>query len=240
MPSFYDHTSMGGADRQFPSTEWTRIQDPLQREAILSELCTRYWKPLYSYLRSKGFSNEKAKDLVQGFFTEKVLGQELIQQADRAKGKLRNFLLRAASNYASNVLRSEKPREQLDHEIAAPTGTGDPEAEFNRAWADSILQEVVEELEAECVKKGKIKHWRIFRQWLLDPHIESDRQSMDEICSKYGITNASEAYHMVENIKRRFRAIMRSHLRSLTESEDEVDVELNEFISIFSRSSAGS
>ena len=35
---------------------------------IVDRLLRRYWKPVYCYLRHKGYSNENAKDLTQGFF----------------------------------------------------------------------------------------------------------------------------------------------------------------------------
>jgi DNA-directed RNA polymerase specialized sigma24 family protein len=107
---------MGGSDRHFPATEWTRLLDHSQKEAILAELCTKYWKPLYSYLRSSGFGNDKAKDLVQDFFTEKVIDQELVQQADRTRGKLRTFLLTALRNHVINAGRSQKVPAML-HEM---------------------------------------------------------------------------------------------------------------------------
>jgi len=93
MARFRHDTSLGGVGRHFPVTEWTRILDPGARKAMLDELCAKYWKPLYSYLRCRGYANEQAKDLVQGFFTEKVIDQELVRSADRDKGKFRNFLL---------------------------------------------------------------------------------------------------------------------------------------------------
>ena len=74
MANFNGHTSMGGKNYQFPATEWTKILNPLGRERVYSELYARYWKPLYAYLRGRGFTNDQAKDLVQGFFTDKVLG----------------------------------------------------------------------------------------------------------------------------------------------------------------------
>ena len=94
MAKPYDHTSLGGEGRTFPPTEWTRLIHCPQREVVLAELCRKYWKPVYCYLRSMGLGNEQAKDLTQGFFTEKVLGQDLVQKADREKGRFRNFLLR--------------------------------------------------------------------------------------------------------------------------------------------------
>jgi DNA-directed RNA polymerase specialized sigma24 family protein len=39
----------------------------------LAELCARYWRPLYAFVRRRGRSPEDAQDLVQGFF-EHLIG----------------------------------------------------------------------------------------------------------------------------------------------------------------------
>jgi RNA polymerase sigma-70 factor (ECF subfamily) len=211
------------------------ILDPERREAVLAELCTKYWKPLYHYLRCKGFSNEEAKDLVQGFFTENVLGREFLQRVDRTRGKFRNFLLVAIRNYAINVQKKDKTPSELDGEANELRGINDPETEFNRTWADELLRQILKELENECHRKGKIAHWQIFREWLLEPTIDDDRAQMSSICEKYGVTSASQAYNMISKTKMRFRAILRSHLRSFVDSDAEVDAEISDFINIFSR-----
>jgi RNA polymerase sigma-70 factor (ECF subfamily) len=230
----YDYTSLGGLNRQFPPTQWTMIADPKRRKAILAELYTKYWKPLYHYLRCKGFGNEEAKDLVQGFFTENVLGREFLERVDRTKGRFRNFLLVAIRNYAINVQKKNKTPSKQDDETDEPAGVDDPETEFNRAWADQLLQQVLKELENECHRRGKIAHWQIFREWLLEPTID-DRADMSSICAKYGVASASQAYNMISKTKIRFRGILRKHLRSFVDSDAQVDDEIGAFIEIFSR-----
>jgi len=235
MSKRYDYTSLGGMNRQFPPTQWTMILDLKRREAILAELCTKYWKPLYHYLRCKGFSNEEAKDLVQGFFTENVLGREFLEKVDRTRGKFRNFLLVAIRNYAINVQKKNKTPPKRDEEIDDLAGIDDPETEFNRTWADELLQQVLKELENECHRRGKIAHWQIFREWLLEPTIDDDRAQMSSICAKHDVANASQAYNMISKTKIRFRAILRNHLRSFVDSDAQVDAEISAFIDIFSR-----
>jgi len=230
---------MGGIGREFPPTQWTRILSGEQREALLAELCQAYWKPVYCYLRAKGFANEQAKDLVQGFFSEKVLGQELVEKADPQRGRFRSLMLRAVHNYAISVHRAERPCQSLDEDHESPSPAGDPEAAFDRAWADGLLHEVLKELELECSARGKTAHWCIFRDWLLEPGPQGqDNQRMSDLCRKYGVADASAAYHMVENVKRRFRAILRDRLGSLVGPDDDLDEEIRRFIEIFSRGPA--
>jgi hypothetical protein len=233
----HDHTSLGGQERAFPRTEWTWLLNCPQREAVLAELCRKYWKPVYCYLRSMGLGNEEAKDLTQGFFTDKVLGQNLIQKADREKGRFRSFLLRAVHNYAVSSLRSGKTCASLDVAPDVGTPSDDPEVQFNRAWADELLREVLTELEQECHSRGKVTHWQVFRAWFLEAD-DSASPAMGEICAKYGISDPSTAYHMVENVKRRFRTLLRGHLSSQAGSEDEIEVEVRQFIDIFSGGTA--
>ena len=235
MSKFDSDTGMGGLNGRFTTTKWTMILNPAQRETIQAELCTKYWKPLYHYLRCKGFTNAESKDLVQGFFTEKVLGREFIQKSDRTRGKFRSFLLVAIKNYAIDIQKKDTLLQVLPEKTEDSVGIGDPEAEFNRAWADDLLQEVLKELETECYKRGKNAHWGLFHEWLLEPHVDKDQTRMSNICTKYHISDAPKAYNMISNIKKRFRAILRDHLRLLADSEEEVDDEIRKFISIFSR-----
>jgi len=106
-----DDTGMGGQDRMFQTTHWTQIlhvqgKDIPLRDRALAGLLTRYWKPVYCYLRRKGHDNEAAKDLTQGFFCDVVLDRGLVERAQRAKGRFRTFLLTALEHYVASVHRS--------------------------------------------------------------------------------------------------------------------------------------
>ena len=235
MTSDYEDTSYGGGISRFQTTEWTKILNSAIGESILAELYMKYWRPVYKYLRRKGFSNEQAKDLIQGFFSEKVLGQQSLQKADRAKGKFRTFLLTAIKNYAIDLHRQDRPMLELNEDSEQSSGSDSPESDFDLAWAEELLQKVVAELEMECRNHGKEVHWEIFRSWLLEPEVANAKPDMSTICAKYGVDNPDKAYNMIANIKGRFRKILRRHLRRHAGSDEEVDDEIKHFIYIFSR-----
>jgi len=237
MAGRYENTSYGGSNLQFQTTEWTKIVNSAHGKSILAELYTKYWRPVYSYLRRKGFSNEQAKDLIQGFFSEKVLGQQMLQKADRTRGKFRTFLLTSISNYAIDLNRKKRPMKELDEGIEKSSDIDNPETEFYIAWAKELLQSVLKELETECRNHDKIMHWEIFRAWLLEPDIGNGKVDMSVICAKYGIDDVNKAYNMISNIKGRFRKILRRRMRREVDSDAEIDGEINKFIRIFSRSS---
>ena len=237
MAKFKHDTSLGGVGRHFPVTEWTRILDTTARKAVLDELCAKYWRPLYSYLRSRGYSNEQAKDLVQGFFTEKVIDQELLHLADRHRGKFRNFLLVALRNYTVNVLRRnhEVSAVALDHTGIDPQSDQDSEREFNRAWAKTVLEQVLEDFKQECQRKDRTVYWDLFHTWLIEPGLAEDNAGMQELSTKYGFASTSQAYKVIFRTKQRFRALLRERLRHQVNRDEDVDGEIGEFIAAFSR-----
>ena len=89
-----DETHMGGSGSSFDTTRWTQIllaggTPSAEGRMAMNVVVADYWKPVYSYLRRKGYPNERAKDLTQGFFAQVVLGRRLISRADPAKGRFR-------------------------------------------------------------------------------------------------------------------------------------------------------
>jgi RNA polymerase sigma-70 factor (ECF subfamily) len=108
----HDQTNMGGKIEAFLTTHWSLIEhiqsDEDKDQALIGLLFERYWKSVYCYLRRKGYDNEQAKDLTQGFFHEIVLNRNLLQRADQTKGRFRAFLLHALDQYLIN----EKTRER--------------------------------------------------------------------------------------------------------------------------------
>ncbi len=231
-------TPMHGGDASFPKTEWTRIVGRSQHKAILGELYDRYWRPLYCYLCYRGFDNDQAKDIVQGFFTDKVLGQQLVEKADRSRGRFRSFLITALKNYAINLHKQEKVPEYTQNRLDEPASEADPMRAFNRAWAEQVLQDVLATLEQECCQKGKMQHWRVFHRWLLEPPLETDQRRLSNLCDEVGIANPAQAHNMLTNAKRRFRAILREKLRPSVQDESAIDDEIADFLKAFSDSTA--
>jgi hypothetical protein len=65
----HDYTDMGGTGQAFLTTHWSVIKaagpgDEDKDRALIGLLLNQYWRPVYCYLRRKGFPNEQAKDLI--------------------------------------------------------------------------------------------------------------------------------------------------------------------------------
>jgi len=253
-----DRTTMGGQDRRFETTHWTEILsartfDQDRRREATGAVLARYWKPMYCYLRRKGYDNEQAKDLVQGFCQEIALGRGLIQRADPERGRFRTFLLTSLSHYASNVRRAGAARKrapagamfalddvaatdmpELSHEVT-------PEEAFHFAWASQLLDDVLAGVEAGCRDNGKDVHWEVFRERTVIPLMESTSPpSLSMLCEKYHIPDEAKASNMIITVKRRFQAELARQVRLAVGSDADVEQEIGDLMDILSRGSAGS
>ena len=78
---YQDQTDIGGVRDAFFTTHWSLIEGVKKHQdrdqVLIGLLIERYWKPVYCYLRRKGYQNEQAKDLTQSFFHEVVLNRRL-------------------------------------------------------------------------------------------------------------------------------------------------------------------
>jgi len=242
-----DKTEIGGLQDAFLTTHWSLVDavdssnDGDKNRALIELLLKRYWKPVYCYLRRKGYDNEQAKDLTQGFFHEIVLGRKLIERADRSKGRFRSYVLTALNNYVSAVHASESAQKrtpegglsQLDMtdppELSRVIGNCTPEESFDYAWVSALLEQVLDDVETACYEDGKIKHWSVFRERVLLPITEgNDPPSLREICHKYDIEDPRAASNMIITVKRRFQAFLLEHLSQTVASDGRIEDELTE------------
>ena len=108
---------MGGIRESFLTTHWSLIEGIKQHQdkdqALISLLLERYWKPVYCYLRRKGYPNEEAKDLTQGFFHEIVLNRHLLERADSERGRFRTLLLHTLNQYLIDEHRKENAQKHI-------------------------------------------------------------------------------------------------------------------------------
>ena len=239
-----DYTDIGGVQEAFLTTHWSLVENIASDEdgdkdrALVGLLLERYWKPVYCYLRCKGYANEQAKDLTQGFFHEVVLGRQLIQRADRSKGRFRSYLLKALYNYVATVHAAQTAQKRIPQgklvslemidppDFSRVTEGLTPEESFDYAWVSALMERVLEEVETMCYADGKMVYWQVFREKVLEPILEgAESPSLLDLCHKYGIKNPRMASNMIVTVKRRFQAILRKHLRETVAVDGEVDEE---------------
>ncbi len=252
MQSF-ERTDMGGTTEAFLTTQWSLIQDIRQREdrdrALIGTLLEKYWKPVYCYLRRKGYPNEQAKDLTQGFFHEIVLNKNLVQRADQAKGKFRSFLLHALNQYVINENERQSAQKRIPpgglvpidtiDPAAIPESAGplDPEESYHYAWLASLLDEVLREVEASCLRDGLETHWKVFQERVVEPILRNTRPaSLTELRERYGIEDEKKASNMAVTVKRRFQVALKEHVRRTVLTDDQIGAEMEELMKFWGES----
>ena len=246
-----DYTDIGGTGGAFLTTHWSLIReaglsDEQNNRALVSLLLNRYWKPVYCYLRRKGYNNEQAKDLTQGFFHEVVLRQHLIEKADAAKGRFRSLLLIALNRYLGDVQERESAQKRVPKgqfvsidkaeppEIPQSIAESAPERTFNYAWVSALLEQVLEKVEHKCREDGKDIHWGIFCDRVLHPIMDrNEPPALKEIAEKYGISDESRASNMIVTVKRRLQVALKQYLRESVTSEEYLAGELEQMRQFF-------
>ena len=247
---------MGGSDSRFESTPWSlvfnaRTLDDTRRRVLLENLTRTYWKPVYCYLRKKGYPNDTAKDLTQGFFCEIVLGKDLIQKADQAKGKFRTLLLTALERYLVSQLRyegrlkrggqaSKLPLDDPNFTHLEPIeSVSDPDQAFYYVWITKLLDEVLLDIRTEYERTDRHAHWQAFSLRLLNPILQGQSpQGLPEICDQIGVEDPAKVSNMIETVKRRFRSVLKRHLRHLTSTEEEAEEEFLDILTFLAKHGA--
>src|SRR5271170_5823276 len=169
---------------QFPTTRWSLVVaagDPRPKKArsALVSLCENYWYPLYAYLRRRGYSADAAQDLTQEFFIRLLEGRYL-DRADPEKGRFRSFMLTSLKFFVADEedrhrahkrgggavvpLEFSSGEERYQRE---PAHDETPERIFERRWALSVLDRVVERLQHEFIQHGRPEHFAKLKVFLL-------------------------------------------------------------------------
>jgi DNA-directed RNA polymerase specialized sigma24 family protein len=250
---YYDETSIGGTVKAFLTTHWSLIKDiesdDERNRSLVNLLIQRYWKPVYFYLRRKGYNNEQAKDLTQGFFHEVVLSRKLVQTADPAKGRFRSLLLSALERYLIDQMGKEAARKRIPKEKLVSLDLADhldlpgavlesrPEDSYKYGWVSALLDQILSQVQAKCREQDMEVHWNIFNDRVVRPIVEDATcPSLTEICKKYGIENEKKASNMMITVKRCFQAALKECIRNTVASEREIREELREVMRFFPES----
>jgi RNA polymerase sigma factor (sigma-70 family) len=199
----------------FATTRWSLIIDAVsegdeQAASGLAALCEIYWLPLYRYLRRTEKSSQDAEDLVQGFFAT-LLEKNGLRLADQEQGRFRAFLLGSLKNYAAKQWRKDHQLKRggftehlsIDWESAEeglkfePSHQLSPDKLFDRDWALTLLEKVLDDLSAE---EGD--H---FTQWKDYLSIQGDHIPYHDLARESGMTQGAirVAVHRLRKLYRR-------------------------------------
>ncbi len=225
---------------RFTTTHWSvvlaaqRDSTPHAREA-LTQLCERYWHPLYAYLRRSGHSADEAQDLTQGFFA-RIFEKRTFREADPERGRFRSFLLASLKNFVANErerARANKrggsaPPLSFEFDTAEeqyridPPSDETPDKVFDKRWALTLLQNVLERLRTELSRSDKD---HVFEQ--LKSCLTGERPGVGyaEVGARLGMSEGAVKV-AVHRLRRRFRDLLLEEISQTVSSPDEVEDEI--------------
>jgi RNA polymerase sigma-70 factor (ECF subfamily) len=222
----------------FVSTRWTIVlkagdsaTTSIQALSALSELCQIYWRPLYVFLRKKGYRHEDAQDLTQSFFAH-LIETRGYARADQKKGRFRAFLLAALKNFIADARDREHALKRGGGMILARLDDM-PEAQraakceadeaYDHEWAAALVRQALDRLEQECVLGGKSELFDYIVPYLAAP--EESAIPYEEM-ARASHRDVTTLRHELARLRRRYRAILREEVRGTVREAAEVDEEL--------------
>ena len=240
---------MNPAAATFTTTHWSVVlaaqaDNPDRARAALEQLCTVYWYPLYAYLRRRGQPPADAEDLVQGFIAH-LLERRFFQDADRDKGRFRSYLLASLNHFVADIAERDgrlkrgagKPLLSLDAVGAErryalePADPTNPEQLFERRWALTLLDTVLQRLETEAVESGRADLFRQIKGVLL-----GDRGGVTYavLAPQLGLSEAALTM-TVQRLRRRYRELVREEIAHTVSRPVEIDEEMRHLFQVLSR-----
>lgn len=225
-------TSLGGAARQFPATTWgliAKLRETAQHRAALEDLCRRYWKPVYAWVRvAWAKSNEDAKDLTQAFFLW-LLDGEPLKKYEPERGGFRGYLkllLRRFVGHQEVALKRLKRGGGIKHisieddGLVADARETDPEKLFDRSWITEMVNQAVKRVWEDAEEVAV----HVYERFEFAP--EGERPTYKQLSEDLGISLKEVKNHLFA-IREKVRAEIRADLRNMTADDRELEEEWN-------------
>jgi RNA polymerase sigma-70 factor (ECF subfamily) len=204
-------------------------------QAALSELCGRYWYPLYAYLRRSGNSHDQAEEWTQAFFAD-LIEHRRIEVADQERGRFRTFLLSCLKNFCANQLRSDRAIKRGGQVQVESIDFGDgqrryanepfhdltPERLYDRKWGLHLIQRSLDGLESEVAERDRSELFAAVKPFLSG---EPSNETYEQIAARLGMT-ASAVKVAVHRWRDEFGRRIREEIRQTVSTDGEVDSEI--------------
>ncbi len=230
----------------FNTTRWTIVVSAGQETTAaskdaLEQLCRSYWRPIYAYVRRRGYRAEESEDLTQAFL-EHFLERKLVSVVDRQHGRFRTFLLHCCEYFLAKHWRDQRrlkrgggrPLLSLEgdsleqwyrNELADPMT---PERLYEKRWALSVLALVQERLRGEWEAAGKLEIFKTLQLFLSG---ENESMTCARAALDLGMSEAA-VRTAVHRLRRRYGEILRAEVAQTISSPDEIEDELQYLLSV--------
>lgn len=199
----------------------------------LAELCETYWYPVYAFIRRDGADSERAMDLTQAFFA-RLLEKGDLADVDRGKGRFRSWLLASVKHFIANERDRERAAKRGGGRPLASIDTSDadsryrmepsrdmtPEQVYERRWALTLLDQVLEVLRQECADEGRGRQFDVLKECLSGGEGVNSQAAQELGMSDAGVRMA------VIRLRRRYRELLRWKIAQTVETPEQIEDEI--------------
>jgi RNA polymerase sigma-70 factor (ECF subfamily) len=242
---------MAGSDLggQFATTQWSLVLaagergSPAGQEA-LARLCAIYWRPVYAFVRRRGYSQERAEDVTQGFFA-RLIEKGNLRDADRSRGRFRSFLLSACQHYLANENDWASAQKRGGGLLAASIDVADaearfgsalahaetPEAAYERAWVLAVLARVLDDLREDYEATGRVPQFDRLKGFLTG---DDDAGTYAQACRVLGMTEGAVKV-AVHRLRKRYHETLRATVAATVTSDDDLADEIAYYLRVLAR-----
>jgi len=248
-PAFHGSTNPADSAAGFHTTHWTvvltaRRNDGAVARAALTDLCQTYWLPLYTFIRRQGLNPHQAEDLTQEFFCQ-FLERESLASVRPTAGKFRSFLLACLKNFLSNERERAHAKRRgggvtfvainsadaETHYSFEPVDHRTPEADFERRWAFTVLEQTIQCLKQEYFADGKRETFEDLQGFL---PCGQETVSRADLASKRGVSIGAIDV-AIHRLRQRFGVQLRTQVAATVSSQTEVEEEIRYLIAVLGR-----
>ena len=184
-----------------------------------------------------------AQDLTQAFFA-RLLERHWLESADRERGRFRTFLLTAMQRFLCDEwdrMRAQKRGGgavhvpvQLDSAESRygcdPVDDCTPEQIYERQWAMTLLDTVLQRLRAEYECQGEGKLFGELHACLIG---DKESQPYAELAARLEMTEGAVKV-AVHRLRKRYRKLLRAEIAQTLAADENVDEELHHLFAVLS------
>jgi len=251
-PADYEVTSLsaigGNLDQgpaAFATTHWSVVleaqgESPAAQEA-LEKLCRAYWRPIYTFVRRQGIGPTDAEDLTQGFFAS-LLEHRNLNAVRKEQGRLRSYLLGALKYFVGEERRRTMaikrgkgqrliPLEEFRASERAglePADAVTPELLYERRWASTVLERVLNLLKDEYQSAGNTVLFDSLKQLLAG---EPDSPPQKDIAAQLDMTE-NAVRQALYRFRQRYQSLLREEIAHTVATPGDIEDELRHLITV--------
>ncbi|HOX07116.1 MAG TPA: hypothetical protein PK280_12000 [Planctomycetota bacterium] len=228
---------------RFATTAWTEVLAArgaaTEKSArAIEELCRKYWKPAYAYLRHKGRRREEAADLVQDYFAA-AIEKGFFDGAERERGRFRTYMLatlnrflsshRPASRRARTTSIDLVPPEELNESARLSRdieGSSSAEELYCREWARALVNAAFLRMQDENRGTRRERYVQVFMAHV-EPAAGGAAASYGDLGKRFGLSE-TDVTNYLHRGRRLYDEALRRELRNSVGSDREAEEELAE------------